>query len=213
MHRSMAISATGVLALAASASAGIVTYNFTGTVTLVTQPPPFGVSAQVGNPVTGTFMYDTLSPDIAGDPFFGDYPQGIVSGFSFIINGTPVYTSDYHVFVTNDNPPSYAFDELEVFATQGVIVDGVPQVGADMYVQLRDDFGTVFPNDSLPGPNLTLADFPDNDGLNLPNGYLLDITSNQRIEFSIDSLVGIPAPGALALGAVAMLFASRRRRV
>lgn len=200
-------------ALACGAGAGVVRYDFTGTVTFASQPGPFGVLAQPGNPVTGWFIYDDQTPDVDPNPFFGHYPQGVPMGYGFVINNASTATCDnYDIFITGDNPPNNSFDEMEPFSSNVILVDGVPQVSANMYVQLRDDTGTVFPADGLPDWRLTLADFPDNDNFALPNGYLLDTSTGAVVEFSIDSLVGVPSPGALALLAGAALVAVRRRR-
>lgn len=213
MHQHLYLSVAILGTSAASAGAGIVRYDFTGTVTVASQPGPFGVTVQPGNPVTGWFIYDDQTPDIAPQPTFGHYPQLIPTGFGFVINNTHTATADsYDIFITGDNPPNNSFDEMEPFSSSVITVDGVPQVSANMYVQLRDDTGTVFPADGLPDWRLTLADFPDTDNFALPNGYLLDTSTGAAVQFSVDSLVGIPSPGAPCAVALGLLFAPRRRR-
>lgn len=210
MFKHTLVSALTIGTLATASAADIIQYDFTGFVTFVSQPSPYQVQTQVGDPVQGSFFYDdTVADTSQGNPDFGSYPQLLL--FDFVINNTGVISNAYEVLVSNNNGGT-PFDELEVFASEGVRVDGIPQPSADMYVQFRDDTGAVFTNDSLPGPDLTLADFPDNDGANLPNGYLLDTATGQRIEFAIDSLVGIPAPATLSVGSLALVLASRRRR-
>lgn len=211
MHRYLSVP---LLALTAAAAGGIVRYDFTGTVTAVSQVGPFGVVALPGNPVSGWFIYDDATPDAApGNPWYGIYGQSIPMGFEFFINNTHTATADlYDILITGDNPPNNSFDEMEPFSSNVIVVDGLPYMSANMYVQLRDDTGTVFPADGLPDWRLTLADFPDNDNFALPNGYLLDTTTGNYVNFSIDSLIGIPAPGALSAGAAALLLATRRRR-
>jgi hypothetical protein len=215
MHRTVVLSAAVFGASAAVACADIIRYDFTGTVTFVSPQSPFGVIAQPGDPVDGVFVFDQSTADSSpGDAFFGSYPTFIPSGFSFFFNNsnTLAKADAYQVLITDDNPPNNTFDELEVYATEGIEINGQTQPTADMYVQFRDDLGACFSDDSLPGWELTLADFVDNDGLNLPNGWLLDVATGDRIEFGIDTLIGVPAPGALAIGLLGMLFASRRRR-
>lgn len=203
-----------LLALAAAAAGGIVRYDFTGTVTAVSQVGPFGVVALPGNPVTGWFIYDDQTADIAPQQNFGHYPQLIPLGYGFVINTVHTATCDsFDIFITSDWPPNNYFDEMEPFSSALITVDGVPTMAANMYVQLRDDTGTVFPADGLPDWRLTLADFPDNDNFALPNGYLLDTSTGNFVNFSVDSLIGIPAPGVLGAAAGGLLLATRRRRV
>ena len=211
MHKTLTIAVFAAAASAASAS--IIRYDFTGTVTGASQPGPFGVVAQPGNPVTGWFVYDDQTTDIDGQPTVGHYPQLIPVGFGFVINTVHTATCDsYDIFITGDNPPNNSFDEMEPFSSNLITVDGVPTMSANMYLQLRDDTGTVFPADGLPGWTLTLADFPDNDNFALPNGYLLDTSTGAVVNFSIDSLVGVPAPGTLGVAGAGLLIAARRRR-
>lgn len=213
MHKNITIA---LFALSASAAAAeIIRYDFTGTVTFVTAQSQFTAVATVGDPVDGVFMYDTGTGDTTpGDQYFGSYPHIFDNGFSFYFpTTTTLAVADaYQVLVTDDNPPNNTFDELEVYATEGIEIDGVIMPTLDMYVQFRDDTGTVFNDDSLPGWELTLADFPDTDGLALPNGYILDVVTGARLEFSIDSLSGVPAPGTVAGLAVGALCLTRRRR-
>ena len=47
-----------VVGVVESAQANLITYYFTGKITYVPTPPPYGLSIGVGDPVTGTIAYD-----------------------------------------------------------------------------------------------------------------------------------------------------------
>ena len=197
------------LALPGIARADLITYNFTGSVTNVSQPSPFGLTATTGNTITGLFIYDTTTLDGSlGDPNFGSYTQSITLGFMFTLNGVNITTSSYDVLVTNDNPPGITFDELEVFSSSGILVGGIPQPSANMTLQLRDTSGTVFAGDGLPPSTLTLADFTT------ATGSILDTNTGATIDFVLTNLTGIPAPGVLGILGLAVLGirVGRRRR-
>ena len=66
---------------AAAVEAGFVTYSFSGTVTLVTQPSPYGIPVVTGQAVSGAFAYDPSSPDLAPGPNFGQYAGVSPPGF------------------------------------------------------------------------------------------------------------------------------------
>lgn len=192
--------------MAVPATADIYTYDFSGTVTQVTPRSPFKLIAQVGDPITGMFMYDTTTADTSPDPNYGFYPQSLVDGYSFLLNGQTIVTSTYDLSVTDDNPPSHFFDEMEVFSSQNIVVDGVPQPLANMYVQFRDSTGIICPDDSIPPYTWTENDF------DIRVGYILDASTNDKIDFVIDDLVGVPAPGVLALLGVGAAMIRPRRR-
>lgn len=200
----------GCLVWSGSAQADLITYNFTGTVTNVSQPSPFGLTAAPGNTITGLFIYDTTTGDGSpGDPNFGSYNQSISLGFLFTLNGVNITTSSYDVLVTNDSPPGITFDELEIFSSSGILVAGIPQPSANMSLQLRDATGGVFTGDGLPPWTLTLADFTT------ATGSLVDTSTGATIDFMLTNLTGIPAPGPIGLLGVALLGLSlgRRRRI
>ena len=190
---------------AAAVEAGFVTYSFTGSVTLVTQPSPYGVPVVTGQAVSGHFAYDPSSPDLAPGPDYGQYAGGSPPGFGVDFGvATAFATAGFLVSVTLD--PIAPFHELEVFTSTGVAVDGLVRPGADLYLRFRDSTATVFASDSLPPATLTIADFDSAIGL------LRDVATGDRIEFQITSLAGVPAPGALALAAWAPPVFRRRRR-
>jgi hypothetical protein len=190
---------------AAAVEAGFVTYSFSGTVTFVTQPSPYGIPVVTGQAVSGAFAYDPSSPDLAPGPNFGQYAGVSPPGFGVDLGtGTAFATAGFLVSVTLD--PIAPFHELEVFTSTGVAVDGLVRPGADLYLQFRDSTATAFPSDALPPATLTIADFDSAIGL------LLDVGTGDQIQFQITSLTGVPAPGALALAVSAPLASSRRRR-
>lgn len=204
MSRSMFAAAALAAIPAVAADAGFVTYSFTGVVTLVTQPSPYGVPVVTGQSVSGFFAYDPSSPDLAPDPNYGQYAGASPPGFGVDFGtANALATAGFLVSVTLD--PIAPFHELEVFTSTGVAVDGSVRPGADLYLQFRDSTATVFASDALPPPTLTIG------GFDLANGLLRDVATGERIEFRITSLAGVPSPGLLAAAAVWGPFAARTR--
>lgn len=187
-----------------AAEAGFITYSFTGTVTLVTQPSPFAVPVTTGQSVSGFFTYDPSSPDLSPSVNYGRYdgssPPGFAVGFGTALASA---TRGFLVGVTLD--PIAPFHELEVFSSTGIAVDGLVRPGADLYLRFRDSTATVFASDALPPSTLTMADFDQ------AGGWLLDVSTGDRIEFQITTLEGVPSPGGLA-AALAWGLGRRDRR-
>lgn len=205
MHRSWFLSIALAAIPAVAADAGFVTYSFTGTVTSVTQPSPYGVPVVTGQSVSGLFAYDPSTPDLAPSPNYGQYAGASPPGFGVDFGtATATATAGFLVSVTID--PVAPFHELEVFTSTGVAVDGTVRPGADLYLRFRDSTATVFASDSLPPATLTIADFDSAFGL------LRDVATGERIDFQITSLTGIPTPGVLAAAAAWGPFAGRSRR-
>jgi len=190
---------------AAAVEAGFVTsYSFTGVVTLVTQPSPYGVPVVTGQAVSGFFAYDPSSPDLSSSPDYGQYAGASPPGFGVDFGIANAFaTSGFLVSVTLD--PISPFHELEVFTSTGVAVDGLVRPGADLYLRFRDSTASVFASDALPPSTLTIADFDSATGL------LRDVSTGDRIEFAITSLTGVPSPGA-AVAALVWGWCGGRRR-
>lgn len=206
MVRNSSLAAALAAVPCAAVEAGIgIHYSFTGIVTLVTQPTPYGVPVVTGQAVTGFFAYDPSAPDLGPSPDYGLYDGDSPPGFGFDF-GTAYAsaTSGFQVSVTLD--PVAPFHELEVFTSTGVAVDGLVRPGADLYLRFRDSTATVFASDAPPPPTLTIADFDSATGL------LRDVSTGERIEFTITSLTGVPSPGPMAAAMVWGWCGGRRRK-
>lgn len=204
MIRRMSIAVVIAAIAAVPAQAGIVTYSFSGIVTLVTQPSPYGVPVVTGQSVSGFFAYDTSSPDLAPGPNYGQYAGASPPGFGIDFGTANAFaTAGFLVSVTLD--PIAPFHELEVFTSTGVAVDGLVRPGADLYLHFRDSTATVFASDALPPATLTIADF------DVATGLLRDVSTGERVEFRITSLAGVPSPGVPAVMAVLGGLLGRRR--
>jgi hypothetical protein len=191
----------------AASHAGFVTYSFTGTVTLVSQPAPYSLPVFTGSSVSGSFSYDLASPDLSPSPDYGRYDGASPPGFGVDFTTANAFaTAGFVVAVTLD--PIAPFHELEVFTSTGVAVDGLVQPSAELYLRFRDSTATAFGSDSLPPPTLTIADFDSATGL------LRDVSTGAIIEFRIDSLSGVPSPGAIVAMGFGGVFGGgfRRRR-
>lgn len=205
--RVIQIAAIGAMAcVASSAGAQVVTYSWGGTVRVLTPTPPYGTSPFVGQACSGTFSYDSTTPDQSPSTNFGRYPQAPPQSFTFTLaSGDVVIESFFDVFVTL-NPVVPTFQEMEVFGSTGIVVNGVPQPSAELYIQFRDMSSTVFSSDTLPDASLTINDFT------FGVGYFRDVSTGDRIDFTIESLNGIPSSGPAALIVAGALVALGRRR-
>jgi hypothetical protein len=207
--------AAGALLAAHVAHAAIVTYDFTGTVSILTQDGGlFGApgTVQVGDPFTGQFSYETgpTNPDQEpADTVHGLYEvTEIVVDQSVLAPFSPLGITVTHqapLATVPPNPPDVGKDWfIATTTTQSVY----PTVS----VRLQGPWESAFADDSLPA-SLDAADFPDKAVV----GFVLaGIVPNPAIEDvgTIDTLVLAPEPAPLALGAAcAAVLAIRRALV
>ena len=77
MARSSVLMLATAAAFCGTTSAAVITYSYTGSVSgIAPAGAPFGMVEVVGNPVSGSFVYDTTSPDQSPSPTFGHYAGG-----------------------------------------------------------------------------------------------------------------------------------------
>jgi hypothetical protein len=93
-----------------SARADVLTYNFTGEITSVSGTL-FGLSLSTGQPVQGTFTYDTSQPP-SGSPVSA-YIQPPPSGMSVVISGLTLQSLNYNSFQLVNN--GFGYDNINGF--------------------------------------------------------------------------------------------------
>lgn len=197
------------LLLSAAASAATITVTFTGTVSFVATDLASGFT--VGDPVSGTFQYDSDAADtVPADPMLGFYPGA--TGFAFDFGGY-LATGDAPgsaVQVDNDAMGTGLFDRFIASKTCGTCTGA--NVGAfslQNITFLLSGPSTIFSDDSLP-TQLELTDFTQRSAsLEFTNGM-----TGPQVSALVESLtVTVPEPGALALlasGAVSLAAAAGR---
>ena len=142
--------ALAMMFVAVRATADTWELSFTGDIVSTGGFPVFST----GEPVSGSMLYDTTSPDVSADPLFGSYPGAVRAGtYQF---GTYTATGGEGELEVALEP---AFHRLIVRGPAGgASVDNYFLVA--MAVVLTDNTATALPNDSIP-TSAELADFDD----------------------------------------------------
>lgn len=147
------------------ARAEFVTIHITAEVDHVGDPHNFfGGAIAVGDMISGTYTYDTATPDTSASARIGNYghylaPAGVdlsVGGIQFKTDPTSV---DFWVGIVDDYPPvdDYGFISYSNVALPSLAVS----VGA-IYWTLEDSRGSALSGDSLLGAAPSLADWDFN---------------------------------------------------
>jgi len=204
--------------VAGAAQAASVTYNFGGTLDSVDGTITF---LSVGDSFTGSFTFDSTSPNTYVGPAQAVYPEGFsittkVHGYSFFSNSNPSNCPGCgNVTVVNDA----AVGDLFIARNESDPVSGPHPNGFTLYdlsVNLYDFTGVAFNSNALPS-NLALSAF-DYHRLGLS---FLDAGGNGRGAggeiTSLSLATAAPVPEAsssamLALGLGALGIAARRRK-
>ncbi len=161
---------TVILLFSGTASAQVISYTFTGTVTMVidSEPCPLDGIISLDDAVQGMLTYDPDTLDVEANENIGEYPHdGAPSGFSATING--------HTFRTD--PDDYQFDifvydnlaggdrfRVESSVTVPDSIDLDPScVSTTSFLPMElvdNDTQTALSSDSLP-TDLVLSDWTD----------------------------------------------------
>jgi hypothetical protein len=176
-----------VCAIANNASAVIVSYGFSGTVTSIMNPSNAVPSGVVyGTPFTGIFTYNTETnmsgPDFAPSTNSGDFYFSTNGGFLLSVSiAGHVLSVIKHT--SPDDPTAYfivhndyaGYDSLEVGdSSPNVLMDGAQLPGNQVkcYASLSfyDNSATALNTDALPSTPPTLASFPNTHRLEV-NAY------------------------------------------
>ena len=154
-----------------SAQAELVTHNFTGTVTFVSGTP-FGLSLSAGEPIQGSFSYDTSLPPNFDTGSVAGYIQPPPSGMSVVIADTTIQSAGNASYQMLNN--AFGTDNINGFFTP---VSGYPS--GSINFGLWDFTQNVFSSTALPS-NLNAGDFSQRIGGASGGGGSLN--------FSIDTL-------------------------
>lgn len=194
-----------------SLNAQSISYSFEG---VVETPSPFlGDRFQVGDPVTGSFTYDSSTPDgQPGNMSVGSY-LGSIEAFDFQIGDysasiSPVIHGDIRVddrttIVPNPRPHRDAYTAVALMS--GEQVEGFDLLLASL--QILDFDGDAITDDPITPPQLDLFSDP------LITIDFAPVGSDQnRIWASLTSLQQVPEPASVALLSVGVIFIGVIRR-
>ena len=187
--------------------AQVVEYSFTGSISS-SNGTFFGLTPQVGDPVTGYLRYDLSSVDDVPDPQVSRFAQLPPSVYDLYIDGTHFSSEGkFFTYVQNDNAGADVFQvgDGDSVANSGglILVNGVAQVGG-LGLELATFSMDAFTSDALP-TNLNLASFTTREG-NAGTGPIGAV-------FTINTLTRVPEPGTgVLLLMTTSLFVVRRKR-
>ena len=180
------ILATGFMSLfgTSSLSGEIVTVNFVGIVDSVNDPVGDFPGVIVGDPVAGTYSYDTDSVDeLPANLEFGRYASPIPPA-KFAINVGPLsFQAATAVVVGVGNFSEGPRDTLQI---SGAIPDTAPDVGVTLYFE--DPTGTAYSDVSLP------LSAPDLTQFTTSFGTVLVMANLSSVGFEFTSIVLAPDP-------------------
>ena len=199
--------------LSVPALASQITFHFTGTVTQTNFDPsdPFGGSIGFGTAITGSYTFDSATPDSDPSVSSASYQHaGPPYGLSINIGGNLFSTNDFlAVNVLN----GAGIDQYGVLACNG---GSAACFSGDLTVSMlmQDATGTALASAALPVAPPPVAAFPSRT-LSLYRNYFDDAGTFYQIQIdgTLDSLTAVPEPStttSLLLGCA--LFAIARRK-
>ena len=181
--------------------AEIIQYHYTGSVYEVSGAPG-GIIAAVGDPVSGSFMYDTDALPYHQSSTVAEYTFDIPDFFQLKINDDELIAQEDYFGVHNDTYPG---DGLGILGNASSINGAVPTNNIQAWLALFGDY-SVFSSTALPGPSLTLADLPSSD-IRGPGAIQEDYDA-PYIYYTVDTLWGEvvgPEPAPVQIGAPSIL--------
>lgn len=193
----VAVSAMFLLA-SGVASAAIVNFQFTGTVT-------YGSTlAAIGSQIGGAFSYDTSTLPSSSTGSYASYGFSAPFGFSASVAGHTVVTNNLSVTIWNNFGGNV--EDMVNISGGPVLVDGSSYPNGSFGFQLASKPGNtgVLTSTALPS-FFDVAAFDAGSTLNY--GWLQSdgAPGGQLLQFSVDSVTPVPLPPALMLLVSGML--------
>ena len=205
-----------------NAHAKLVTVQFNGTVDFISSGATGLID--IGNSFSGSYTYETLTPDADASSISGEYIYAIKEMSFFVgdlyfskgVDPTPSFGTDSILIVNN----GFGID-LDLYAAIVPVLDGADvgifsanNFGFEM--SLFDQTGTVYTNDSLPS-DLNLASFQNSDPNLQPTLQLMFTNDGKKSTFSsanISSISTVPVPASIWLlgtGLVGLISLTKRK--
>lgn len=142
--------------MAVAVGPGLISVEFDGTVTAVTDPGGYlQGNVGAGDAVTGLFVYDETAPDEHAKPDVGRYRFSEPSCTVVVYAGLLVFASDpastnITIKLTNDKKTNVLKDQFEVQSASNL--DVLPAVGVSgINILLVDETATALSSDALAG--------------------------------------------------------------
>ncbi len=201
--------------VAITANAALIEIGLTAQITeLYDTPEIFGGQIHVGDIITGSYKYDSDTPDSALSPTVGSYwfPD---PSYSLVLNAGPfTFQSDpdmyFNIRIAN-NHSSLPYDSYVVDSRYNLPVSETVSVDS-IYWRLHDNSATAHSSVALPTTPPVLEDFPDSEPLHIW-GAAFD--PDDRIGFSIHAPVTsvwlIPEPATIFLLAFGVPLIRRKK--
>lgn len=179
------------LALAATASASIITVNYSGVITQVPIDDIFGDIAP-GTPFQGSYTFDSSSADlIPANNTTGSYSFTAPLGLTAVI-GTHTFDAAGLLSIGIVNS---LIDQYTVFAQ-------TPGAGLTISLFLQDNSAAVFSNDQLPSSALPIAAFTQTE---FHLALVLDGAELQA-DGQLNGITTVPEPAYLCAALAALLL-------
>ncbi len=192
-----------VLAIVSTAQGDLVSVQVTGQVTY----SDFGTIG-VGTAVTGLYTYDDMLVPDTPNPFNGWYrPITATLGFA---DGSRVSSNAAELLINNNSSGIGTVDEYVLYVTvtpgsgtaTGAFAEGDPMLVAGGILR-HDPTGTAWDGIALPDPETVLALLPMDSSV----VYWHDVHGVSKfMDFTVTdlSVVPVPIPGAVLLGAIGL---------
>ena len=176
------IVSAAVLLFSGAASADIITYQFTGTVSYG------GTLASTGNTITGSFSYHTKSKPVISNPGYASYRFIQPFGMSASVNGHSLSTTNLGVDVVN-NFGGNVEDMVDIFGGPiQVDSDSFPDGYFGLHLASKAGNTKVLKNTKLP-TSYNVNEFDAGSEQNYGTLQIDGSPNGTLLQFSIDSIV------------------------